>query len=168
MVLAGQYCGEGKSFLLAPLRSIFGVDGVQESPQFGNFPLLGLEEKSVVLLDEWVFDETVLSLATQLLWFEGKPFPVVRPQNQAGIIGHAVYQGTAPMFITTKGRDLQYIQNAAETAWRMGQPSAHTMLLRRLHVYTLQAWTPVMGDVTIPECATCWSRMVLHFALHAR
>ena len=165
LVLAGQYGGEGKSFLLAPLRSIFGSD-LQDTPQPGNFPLLGLEEKCVVLLDEWVFNEDVLRLGTQLLWFEGKPFPVVQPQNQGGASGHVLYKGTAPIFVTAKARDMLHLQTAAESARRSGQPSAHTMLLRRLKVYLLWAPTPVSGDDTIPDCGVCFSRMVLHFSQH--
>ena len=93
LVLAGKYGGEGKSFLLGPLREIFGADQVQESPQPGNFPLLGLEGKAVALLDDWRFDETVLLMSTQLLWLEGKPLLITRPQNQAGISGHSTYRG---------------------------------------------------------------------------
>ena len=120
LVLSGQYGGEGKSFLLAPLRNIYGIDGLQESPQPGNCPLLGLEEKSVVLLDEWRLDESVLRLATQLLWYEGKPFPISRPQNHSGTVGHMAYQGSAPIFVTTKAGDLLCIQDAADAARRQG------------------------------------------------
>ena len=50
-VLMGRFGGEGKSFWLSPLRSVYGVEHVQATPQPGNFPLLGLERKKVVLLD---------------------------------------------------------------------------------------------------------------------
>ena len=163
LVLAGQYGGEGKSFLLAPLRNIFGEE-LQDTPEAGNFPLMGLEDKCVVFLDEWVFSEDVLRLGTQLLWLEGKPFPVVQPQNQEGVVGHILYKGTAPIFITTKASDLLRIQTAAESARLQGQPSAHTMLLRRLKVYLLWAPTPVPDGHTIPDCGVCFSRMVLHFS----
>ena len=166
MVLAGQYGGEGKSFLLAPLRGVFGIDCVQESPAGGNFPLLGLEDKSIALLDEWRFDEEVLRLATQLLWYEGKPVPVARPQNQAGVVGHTMYLGSAPIFITTKATDLVWLQKSAEWARRNGKPSEHTMLLRRLKVYMLGVETPVDGQAMIPECASCFARMALRFSQH--
>ena len=161
LVLSGQYGGEGKSLLLAPLRKIYGIDGLQESPQPGNFPLLGLEEKSVVLLDEWRFDESVLRLPTQLLWYEGKPFPISRPQNQSGTVGHMIYQGSAPIFVTTKAGDLLCIQDAADAARRQGLPSQHTMLLRRLEIYPLYVPTIVSGDPDILECASCFARMTL-------
>ena len=164
LVLAGRYGGEGKSFMLAPLRSIFGPEGVQESPQPGSFPLLGLEEKQVVLLDEWRFDEKVMRMATQLLWYEGKPFPIARPQNQAGQVGHILYQGTAPIFVTTKAGDLEHFRRAADWARRHGQPSEYTMLLRRLKVYTLQVPTPTLGEATIPDCGTCFARMAMELS----
>ena len=163
-VLAGKYGGEGKSFLLAPLRSIYGMDIVQESPQPGNFPLLGLENKMVVLLDEWRFDESVLRMSTQLLWFEGKPFPLTRPQNQPGVAGHFLYSGRAPVFITTKAELLVAIQEAAKVAVQSGQPSQHTMLLRRLNIFMLEVPTPVLADGAIVECAVCFAKMAMHWS----
>ena len=65
MVLMGRFGGEGKSFLLAPLRALYGPGHVQSTPQRGNFPLLGLETKKVVLLDDWCFDDTILPLPTR-------------------------------------------------------------------------------------------------------
>jgi hypothetical protein len=162
-VLAGKYGGEGKSFLLAPLRAIYGMDLVQETPQPGNFPLLGLENKRVVVLDEWRFDESVLRMSTQLLWFEGKPFPLTRPQNQPGVAGHFVYSGRAPVFITTKADLLTAIQEAARAAVQSGQPSQHTMLLRRLKIFLLDVPTPVLGDDTIVECAVCFAKMAMRW-----
>ena len=168
VVLAGQYGGEGKSFLLAPLRDIFGQDAVQETPTAGSFPLMGLEEKRVVLLDEWTFKEDVISFATQLVWFEGKPVILSRPQNQAGSVGHTLYQGTAPIFITTKLKDLMPIQQAAEWARRAGKPSAHTMLLRRLKVHSLSACTAAPAGAFIHECGVCFARMALQHSTYGR
>ena len=161
VVMAGLHGGEGKSFLFAPLRGVYGSEHVQESPQPGNFPLLGLEDKTVVLLDEWRFDESVLRMATQLLWYEGKPFPVTQPQNQAGSYGHFLYEGSAPLFVTTKEEDLARIETAARRAKDLNLPSQHTMLLRRLKVYKLHAPCPVADNVTIVECPSCFARMIL-------
>ena len=161
LVLAGRFGGEGKSYLLAPLRGVYGSEQVQESPQPGSFPLLGIEDKNVALLDEWRFDESVLRMATQLLWYEGKPFPVTRPQNQAGTVGHFLYRGGAPLFVTTKEEWLEQIEAAAEQARITNQATQHTMLLRRLKIYKLHKPTPVPGDCTIPECPACFAGMVL-------
>ena len=168
LVLTGRYGGEGKSFLYAPLRKVYGEENIQESPQPGNFALLGLEEKSLALLDEWRFDESVLRMATQLLWYEGKPFPVTRPQNQAGAIGHFLYRGSAPLFVTTKEEYLARILAAAKVAQQQKQPSQHTMLLRRLKVYTLCVPSPVEGDANIPECARCFACMSLRHSRDRR
>ena len=66
----------------------------------------------VVLLDEWLFDESILSLPVQLLWLEGKPVPLPQPQN-TGAIGHKLYNGSAPIFITTK---MQYLEKLVREA----------------------------------------------------
>jgi hypothetical protein len=161
-VLAGRYGGEGKSFLFAPLRSVYGQD-LQETPQPGNFPLLGLENKAVVLLDEWRFDERVLRMSTQLLWLEGKPFPVTRPQNQAGVVGHFVYMGTAPIFVTTKSEALEEIKKAAAAAEARNETSQHTMLLRRVKIFDFHVRTPVSPGLVIPECATCFYHMMMAY-----
>ena len=78
VVLMGRHGGEGKSLILSPLREIFGEEHVQASPQPGTFPLLGIETKKIALLDEYTFDTEILPLGTQLLWFEGKSFPVTK------------------------------------------------------------------------------------------
>ena len=56
--------GEGKSFLFAPMRGVPSLEHVQDSPQPGNFPLLELEDKTIVVFDEWHSDESVLRMAT--------------------------------------------------------------------------------------------------------
>ena len=71
----------GKSFLFAPLRPLYGADHVQERPAGGNFNLLGVDGKKVTLLDEWTFLDEDLPVPMQLLWLEGKPVPVQRPQS---------------------------------------------------------------------------------------
>ena len=153
VVIAGERGGEGKSYLLAPLRKVFGEEHVQESPQPGSFPLLGLESKSLVIMDDWRFDEAVLRMATQLLWYEGKPFPVSTPQNQPGTFGHSVYRGTAPIFVSTKASYLNNMKRLAEWAERVGQPSEHTMLPRLLKICTLGKPTPVPWGYG--DCRAC-------------
>ena len=112
-VFAGKRGGEGKSLFLKALYSVFGHDFVFPTPQKGNFPLLDLPHKKVVFLDDWRFDEQVLSFATQCLWYDGSALPIVRPQNQPGVVGHMLYRGTAPIFATTKLDDLGRLQRFA-------------------------------------------------------
>ena len=164
MVLMGRFGGEGKSFLLAPLRSVFGPSHVQATPQRGSFPLLGLEAKKVVLLDDWCFDEAVLALPTQLLWYEGKPFPLPRPQNNSQYNGHLLYEGTAPIFVTVKEKDLGPIITQAQVAFSQGLPSEHTMLLRRLQIFAFTRPLPPINR-HIDECPCCFAQMILRLGL---
>lgn len=159
IVLMGRRGGEGKSFFFSPLRAIYGQDFVQATPQPGSFPLLGIETKRLALLDEWTFSETTLPLATQLLWFEGKAFPVTRPQNNC--VGHLLYAGSAPVFVTCKQKDLGPIQEKAQIAMATDQASEHTMLWRRLQVFAFSQKMPVPPGVKIPECGACFARMVM-------
>jgi hypothetical protein len=166
LVLVGRLGGEGKSFLLAPLRRLFGFDLVQHTPQPGSFPLLGIEKKTVAILDEWTFDTAVLPLSTQLLWFEGKPFPVSRPQNRAEYMGHCLYKGTAPIFVTCKEADLGPLWQQAQVATATGQASEWTMLLRRLRLYWFTQRLAAPSKL-IPECTACFAKMVFHHAGHS-
>lgn len=164
LVLMGRFGGEGKSFLLAPLREVFGAAHVQATPQRGSFPLLGLESKKVVILDDWCFDERVIPLPTQLLWYEGKPFPLPRPQNNSQYNGHLLYEGTAPLFVTVKEKDFGPIIAQGEVARAQGMPSEYTMLLRRLKIYSFT--TPLaVSTGHIVECARCFAQMVLRFGV---
>ena len=99
------------------MRNVYGDDNIQECPQPGNFPLLGLEDKTIALLDDWRFDETVLPISAQLLWYEGKPLPLTRPQNQQSYVGHFLYKGGAPIFITTKEEDFEKIERPHVKQW---------------------------------------------------
>ena len=54
--------------MFSPLKAVFGDENVMLTPEKGGFPLAGLESKRVVLLDEWRFNASVISLSTQLLW----------------------------------------------------------------------------------------------------
>lgn len=165
LVLMGRFGGEGKSFLLAPLRTIYGVEHVQATPQRGSFPLLGLESKKLALLDDWCFDEAVLSLPTQLLWYEGKPFPLPRPQNSSQYHGHMLYQGTAPIFVTGKEKDISPVLAQGQVALAQGTPSEQTMLLRRLRIYGFTQPLPSCKG-HIDDCGPCFAQMVLRYGGH--
>ena len=68
VVLAGRQGGEGKSFVLMPLYSVYEGEGmVFDLPSkkgSGNFPLLNLPVAKVVFLDEFRFDTEVMDYAT--------------------------------------------------------------------------------------------------------
>ena len=96
----------------------------------------------------------------QLMWFEGKLFPITRPQNH--VFGHLMYKGTAPIFITTKEPYLRAIALAARAALAAGQACEETMLLRRLCVYHFtQKLTVTTGH--IPECGSCFVRYIVYY-----
>jgi hypothetical protein len=160
IVLAGQHGGEGKSILLDPIVAVFGEDYVQEGLASGQFPLLGLESKKAVILNEWNFLSSALSRAVQLLWFEGKAVPITRPQITDAYFGHYKYKGTAPLFLTASLKHLQPIMEEARNAMAEGRPSEHTMLMRRLRVYQFTARTQAPQQ-QIQPCASCFASFVL-------
>ena len=150
-------------FLFSPLKAVFGLDSVQLKPEKGSFPLLDLQTKRVAVLDEWRFDSTVLSLATQLLWFEGKPLVLSQPQNQ-GAAGHLIYAGTAPIFITTKEQYLDGLVKEARAAEAQDGVCEASMLLRRLVLVYFAAKLPIPAGVKVPDCAACFAQTVLRHA----
>ena len=160
MVLVGRRGGEGKSFLFQPLMFVFGVELVQGTMQSGNFPLMDLQGKRVVLLDEWRFDDSVLDTTTQLLWFEGKPLTIIIPQNQ-GVVGHQIYKGTAPISITTKEEYLRELVQSAQQAEARDEASEATMLLRRLSLTNFSRKLSMPQGVHVPPCAACFSKMCI-------
>ena len=154
VTLAGRFGGEGKSLFFAPLRPMFGTGFVQERPPGGNFSLLGLSGKKVAVLDEWLFAGEDLPLPMQLLWLEGKPVPICTPQNQQ--LGHSVYEGSAPIFVTTPEDALAGLsQTSAE------QPRGHAgMLLRRLKVFLFTVPIAKPQPPRISPCPCCFARLV--------
>ena len=104
------------------------------------------------------------ALPTQLLWYEGKPFPLPRPQNSAQYNGHLLYQGTAPIFVTVKEKDLGPIIAQAQVALAQGVPSEHTMLMRRLKIYSFTKPLP-RSSRHIVECPSCFAKLLLRYGL---
>ena len=130
--LAGRQGGEGKSLIFYPLPAVLGEDLVGHQATAGTFALLGLQGKKAVVLDEWNFSNGSVPLSIQLLWFEGKPVPITRPQND--FTGHTLYKGTAPIFITTPLKRMEKFIVEAERAQRSGESSVATMILRRTNL----------------------------------
>ena len=163
VTLVGRRGGEGKSFSFSPLKALFGLDGVQMKPEKGGFPLLGLQTKRAAVLDEWRFDATVLGLATQLLWFEGKPLVLSQPQNQC-TSGHLIYAGTAPIFITTKEQYLDGLVQEAQAAEARDGACEASMLLRRLNLFKFTVKLPIPAGLKVPDCAACFAQTVVRIA----
>ena len=134
---------------------------MQTTPQPGAFPLLGLENKRLAILDEWDFDERTLPLSLQLLWFEGKAFPITRPQNK-DYSGHLLYEASAPVFITCKERHLGPIVASGRRAEWTGEPSEHTMLLRRLRVLQFSTKLRIPVGMRVVECGACFAQLLQH------
>jgi len=147
----GREGNEGKSFLLQPLMKVFGEEFVFVTPPPSNFPLLGLERSRVVLLDDWRFNENILSYNLQLLWFEGKPIVISRPQN--AYAGHLRYSKDAPVWITTLEADLMSLKKNIKEG-------DVAMMLKRLHVFRFQA--PLAHpDENIVPCPHCFANLLL-------
>ena len=159
--LAGRFGGEGKSLFFAPLRPLFGADHLQERPAGGGFSLMGLEGKKVALLDEWTFFDEDLPLPHQLLWLEGKPVPVQRPQSN--FVGHTTYRGDAPIFVTSPEASLAGL--CEQSAQRPQGPAG--MLLRRLMIFSYTVPLPPPPPPRIAPCPRCFACLVTAEAARA-
>ncbi len=156
VTLVGRHGGEGKSLFFQPLLPLYGVEHVQLRPGGGQFPLMGIETKRVALLDEWRFVDSSLPIPLQLLWLEGKPVPINRPQNQAGYSGHALYRGTAPVFIAAPEDGLDGLASLGAEQPR-GEAS---MLLRRLRIFSFARVMAPPPPPRIVPCPRCFALLV--------
>lgn len=105
----------------------------------------------MVLLDDWRFNEDVLPYNVQLLWLEGKPFSIARPQNQCS--GHVLYTLDAPVFVTTLDSDIRRVKPGL-------QAGDIDMLLKRLLIFRFHSKLQ-NPDRSIPPCVRCFSDLVL-------
>ena len=162
IVLAGKVGGEGKSVFLKALLSVFGAHHVFLTPDKTNFPFLGLHGKKVVFLDEWRFNDAIISFPSQMQWFEGSHLTVSRPQNIQGTSGHMRYEGTAPIFATTKAADLKLLEELAQIDAATGLPrnAEASMMMRRLRVYHFNTRI-AKPEQDAPFCACCFAKLVL-------
>ncbi|CAE8608726.1 unnamed protein product [Polarella glacialis] len=143
---------EGKSFLLAPLYVIFGEDEVFAAPPKNGFPLLDLEKARLTILDDWRFNENILSYNLQLLWFEGKSFVIARPQNN--FTGHLRYAKDDPIFITTVEADIHALKRG------LGQGDVE-MMLKRLRIFSFHYKIPRDEILSLEPCAACFAKLLL-------
>ena len=160
IVLTGIFGGEGKSLILAPIVEVLGEDYVQEGVASGNFPLVDIENKKAIILNEWKFNSSILPLGLQLLWFEGKAVPVNRPQGSDAYYGHFKYKGTAPVFVTASLKHMEPLMKQAQMAMAQNQPSELTMLMRRLHIFKFTVRTAPPPQQMAP-CKSCFAQFVL-------
>ena len=152
VTLAGESGGEGKSFFIKGLAAVVGTANVFWTPTHPNFPLHGLEDAKIVILDEFRFLTSVVPLATQCLWFDGSAVSIAKPQTGQGAASHLPYEGRAPVFITTSREQIDSLTAAGD-----GDAS---MILRRLQVFdfTVRVAKP---HPTIPVCPRCVANFVL-------
>ena len=149
---AGLDANEGKSWMLEPLEAVFGETAVFTTPARGGFPLLGLEDSRVVLLDDWRFNEDILGYPLQLLWFEGKPIVIARPQNT--YTGHLRYNQDAPIFITTLRSDITELSGKRIVGGDV------SMMVARLKIFDFHSRIPD-GEAKVPACACCFAKYLL-------
>ena len=151
VTLTGVSGGEGKSFFLKGLAAVVGPEQVFWTPTHPNFPLHGLEEAKLVILDEFRFLTSVVPIATQCLWFDGSAVQISKPQTGHGSTSHITYSGRAPIFITTSQEEVQTLAEASE-----GDAS---MVMRRLKIFhfVTRVGKP---NTTIPHCAKCFATFV--------
>jgi hypothetical protein len=163
IVLAGARGGECKSMFFKPFFAVLGAEHVFSRPEPGSFPLVNLPGRKVAFLDEWRFDEDVLSFSTQCLWYDGSRLPINTPKNVAGETQHYDYAGTAPIFATTKLADLRRLEYLAADNPRTGVPRCAdaSMLWRRLRVYPFTCRTPKPA-ARFKYCAHCFARFLLN------
>jgi hypothetical protein len=149
---AGHEGNEGKSFMFEPLEEVFGEDMVFCTPPKGGFPFMGLERCRVSLLEDWRFNEDLISYPLQLLWFEGKPIVIARPQNQFS--GHLKYCGDAPIFISTLMADIRKIKG------KKIEGGDVEMMLKRLKIF--EFFRVLKNPVKVPACGRCFATLVLN------
>ena len=96
--------------------------------------------------------------STQLLWFEGKPVPITRPQND--YTGHTTYKGSEPVFIMTPLQRMQTFITEADAAFRNGESYEVAIRLRRLKMHKFTRRLPARAD-QIPKCRACFASFAL-------
>ena len=144
------------------LWALFGYERVFPCPVRGSFPLLGLEAAKVAFLDEWRCNASVPPYSVQRLWFDESPVPIARPQNIPGAVGHHLYKGTAPVFVTAKFQDMDRLRQAAAVDPEIGLPANGdaSMIVRRLKVHR---YTQVVPKPTqqLPYCGRCFAKLIM-------
>ena len=109
------------------------------------------------LLDELALGGEPAPLATQLLWLEGNPAPMCRPQSQRGIAGHGEYKGSAPFSITCAK------QHLVQLGMGRVQPDGEgSMMLRRVQIFSFHTRIAPPPLPRIPPCPCCFMKLLVH------
>ena len=104
-------------------------------------------------MDEWRFDTSIISWATQCVLYDGSPVPITRPQNVPSNTGHVLYRGPAPVLVTGKLSDVERLGEAAAVNAVTGQPrdAEASMIRRRFKVYPFRTRVPKL-EPKVPYC----------------
>ena len=105
------------------------------------------------MLDDWRFNEASISYNLQLLWFEGKPVVIARPQNQFS--GHLRYFKDDPIFISTLEEDVSRLKDGL-------QEGDVKMMRKRLHIFRFHH--KLEEKVEIRPCGRCFAMFLLDAA----
>ena len=87
---------------------------------------------------------------------------VNRPQNVAGQTGHATYEGSSPVFVTTKLDAVERLAGLAALDPSTGKPhnTEASMIYRRLKVYSFSTRI-VKPPPNLKYCPRCFAQLVL-------
>jgi len=89
----------GKSHVIKPLANVFGdLCFVRPVGKVNNYPLQGLFDKKVALLQDFRRSTYKMGFDDLLVWFEGETFEVPLPQSSHQ--GNRIYNEAAPIFIS--------------------------------------------------------------------
>ena len=100
-----------------------------------------------------------------LVFWDGSKVPIACLQSDAATRGNFLYEGTAPISVTCKLPDQEWLESKASIDPWTGRPSDAdaSMLLRRLKIYRFTKRMP--RPVTqFASCAGCFSDLVLRQA----
>ena len=90
----------GKTTLLSSLEDVFGMENVFTTPvSTSTFPLIHLNKKCLVLMNDFYLPCNKLSLSDIFVWWEGLSFIIGLPKNAA--LDDILYTQASPIFVTT-------------------------------------------------------------------
>lgn len=144
----------GKSFVMQPLAEVFDTF---ESPEAGSFPLVGLEQKEAVLIEDfrWEQGKELLPFDTMLRWLEGIRFMLKRPKGQ--FAKDLLYTKDSPMFFTGPRRLVRYIGGRVD--------DVDTGMFDLRFVYFVFKSKIEKPDRKIVKCPACWAALILEGAM---
>ena len=143
-----------KSWIMKPLKLIFGAC-LFSNPLMDKFGWLTIEEKQVIVLNDFRYSSELVPWGTFLLFLEGETVTFPTPKNHTAENIIVTSENDMPIFANARGR-IEYKRNSEH------YENETEMMNSRWNIIEFKHQFPKSKQKDVPPCARCFCDLIFH------